>query len=65
MLTAILAMHGNYARGSHIGVACGSIHDRDQNGIKRSTFLKGKIWAMQDYIQSPGCWFSYGGLSLN
>jgi len=54
-LTAILVMHGNYARGSHIGVACGSVRDWDQNGNKRSTFLKGKIWVMQDYIQSPGC----------
>jgi len=28
-------------RGSHIGIACRSVCDRDQNGIKRSTFFFG------------------------
>jgi len=32
---------GDRARGSHIDVACRSICDRDQNEIKRSTFLLG------------------------
>ena len=29
------------ARGSHIHVACRSVCNRDQNGIKRSTFFFG------------------------
>ena len=30
-----------FTRGSHIDVACRSVCDRDQNGIKRSTFFLG------------------------
>ena len=32
---------GSESRGSHIDVACRSVCDRDQNEIKRSTFILG------------------------
>jgi len=33
--------HGTYTRGSHIRIACRSICDRDQNGIKQLTLFLG------------------------